>query len=243
MNRLILSKLKLRVKLFYLIFSYAHNFGFVIATYFFLRTNAVGAKIPKMIDRVSDFKYIIRLLQPNPSVLEFGSGFSTLLFSQKTKNLLVFEEFFEFLPKFISNNGEGMIKEVEDSFYGGFKTRRFKDKSNIEGKHFDLIYIDGPQTPIVESYAAPNIDLFDMNKSYLRSTVIAIDVRFQTVIETQKYLADSHSMFISRRFANRLNNFENLEKSFMREFELNGSLLKLTSLFLPKNMRFEKFAI
>jgi len=238
-----LKNLKHRFRLWLLIFSYAYNIRFVIASYSFLRSNAVGAKIPKMIDRAKDLKYIMRLCKPNSSILEFGTGFSTLLFSQKTKKLLVFEEFEEFLPKFISKNRESMIKRVEDCHYVGYKTRKFSDISSIEGKHFDLIYIDGPQTPIEGLHAAPNIDLFGIHKFYLSATIIAVDVRYLTVIETQKYLADSHSMYISRRFASRLKNFSNLEKSFMNEFQSNGTLLKLTSLFIPKSIRFDKFVV
>lgn len=228
------------------LFLYRKNLYFLISVHKFHRTNAVGASVHKMNDRLNDFGKLMQILKSDSTVLEFGSGFSTYLFhfSKKIKSLTTVEEFLEYLPPISDNSFKSIVLQTQEIEYNGIKTKKFGDTSKILKEKFDLIYIDGPQTPSSGLFAAPNIDIFNTDKSNLIFTIIAIDVRFNTVIETHKLLSGSHRMYLSRRFKSNLNKFENLDKNFVRDYEEHGFGLKLTTLFIPRTFSFtDRFTI
>lgn len=164
--------------------------------------------------------------------MEFGVGFSTLVFGfhKRISKVFSIEEFNEFVPKYLNSTNHILIREVVN-----FKSsRKFHDIDYSFGP-FDLIYIDGSQTSLLGSYAAPNLDIFDLKHTSLKDTIVSIDVGYQTVGLVYEYLKETHTMFLSRCMANRIKDLEFVSYEFLDEYFKKGSLLKITTIFVPRH--------
>jgi hypothetical protein len=164
--------------------------------------------------------------------MEFGVGFSTLVFGfhKRISKVFSIEEFNEFVPKYLNSTNHILIREVVS--FGS--SRKFREIDYNFGP-FDLIYIDGPQTPLLSGNAEPNLDLFEIKLTQLKNTIVSIDVRYQTVSLVHKYLKNTHSMFLSRRMESRLKYLDFVSDEFLDEYYKKGSLLKLTTVFIPRH--------
>ena len=204
--------------------------GILVSVVHFIYSDSIGSNVKKITDRMNDLNFIINLLPRQARVLEFGIGFSSILFgyTKKISTIISIEESAKFVPQKLSQKNRVIISDVTD-----FETtRKFKNISKIHGS-IDLYYIDGPQTPLVGTFSEPNIDLLNLEYDQIKHSIIAIDVRYKTVALVQDYLKNSHVMFISRRMENRIDLFNFVSPTFIECCSNYGSLLKLTTIFIP----------
>jgi hypothetical protein len=74
----------------------------------------------------------------------------------------------------------------------------------------------------------PNIDIFNFDLLDLKDVFIAIDIRYNTVLELKAFLKTTHDLYFSNYLANR---FSGNELGINHRNIIN---LEITSLFVPK---------
>ena len=204
-----------------------------------MRSNAYGATLEKIDARFDDLLKIQQMFRKKFSVLEFGSGFSTLFFaySKKVVKLTTLEENELYLPKIKSLKFEHFCLDVINVKFGDNLTRKFVNLPSNLNAEFDLIYVDGPTTPrLAFGEAAPNIDLLDIPKILLMNSIIAVDIRIKTVELLQEYLGETHYLVASKKcYLKGMKLIEKVHDNLPNNFAYN---LKLTSLLIPKNYKY-----
>jgi hypothetical protein len=223
-----------RLKIVYKVLKFlilSRNLKFSCATILFLGSNGIGRNFNKVVNRYEDLKYIISILPKNSNILEFGSGFSTIVFNydKRISEVLTIEENLEYLPKCLKTF-KYIISPTKMVHHNKIVTKQHFGLDIFKQK-FNFIYIDGPNTISVKSPASnlapPNIDVF--NFLDLKETVIGVDIRQNTVLELYELLMTTHDLYISKYFMNRLGK-KQLNKIVFR----NSGHLLITSLFVPK---------
>jgi hypothetical protein len=200
-----------------------------------MATPAVGRSYSKIDVRGRDLKKVMKLLPEYPSILEFGSGYSTIFFAYSAASKVVsVEENHLYAPKIVrAKNYESLISGCEDVLIGGITTRRHTDLKILEGKFFDFIYIDGPHTPLaLNNEAAMNVDVIFINGLDLSSTIIGVDIRLNTVSFLENFLENTHFAVYSEKVVN--SKGKEQAKVLGLHRDEYGSSFEITTLFIPR---------
>jgi hypothetical protein len=220
-------------------FAYRLNINYWRELFRFLRSNAYGANLEKIDARFDDLLKIQQMIRHKSSVLEFGSGFSTLFFaySKKVGKLTTLEENELYLPKIKNAKFEHFCLDVINVKFGNSLTRKYINLPANLKVEFDLIYVDGPTTPrLAINEAAPNIDLLEIPKIQLKNSIIAIDIRIKTVELLQEYLRETHYLLVSKKcYLKGMKLTEKVHNNLQKNLAYH---LKLTSLLIPKNYKY-----
>lgn len=212
----------------------------------FLRsTNLVGSRIDRTYYRFKDLTLLKRCNFLQGNVIEFGSGSSTIFFTNlpKVKEVKTIEENREYLlPSLEKNKKKLKITiaprvELNTPIIG---SKYDLDLEFISASEPNFIYVDGPSCISMDEYfALPCLDLVSIPPK--SSAVYAIDARTATVMFLNIHLKNTHNLFPSRSFCRELERYRNyFESKFQYRFDyeskkrLHGYLIR-TSVFLPKN--------
>jgi len=204
---------KFRLIKFFLVTSHFKNVRYWYAVSKFLLSNSYGASIDKVYTRYSDLCKIVYILRPNSRILEFGSGYSSILFSYSPHtSILSVEEFECYRPKALRKSHKFHYSQTQNFDFGILKTRIFVDRDFDTDFPYDFIYVDGPQTPIWgNGYAGANIDIKFL--SNLTNSIIGVDIRFNTCTYLYHELKVSHRILLSQKIQN-LIKFDKVEHPF-----------------------------
>lgn len=207
----------------------------------FIKGPGVGKSLPKIYIRFRDLQKITRLMNKE-SVIEFGSGSSTLFFIFRKNicnKLITIEEDSLYLPKIRRTEikYQPQILKSKTGNFGGFIGTYFPQSSElIDDATF--IYVDGPVSPVLDNFpsVAPNLDtLVDVD---LTGKIVVIDCRSLTVALLQRKLANTHYFLPSKSF---LIEFPKI-KFFLKDnygiyakyhFSFENDILTRSNVFLP----------
>jgi hypothetical protein len=125
---------------------FQRNLKFFFAGVFYLLGKNIGRDSNKVVLRYKDLSNIISLLPKNSKILEFGSGFSTILFnySKNISKVTTIEEHIKYLPKVLKPFNY-IISPTKRVNYKNFVTRKHHPL-DIYNEIYQFIYIDGPSS-------------------------------------------------------------------------------------------------
>ena len=173
--------------------------------YLFFLTNGDSIGTKKFPWREKDIIFLLNKYKPK-NIIELGSGSSTFIFSQyckeKNSKLLSVDESKKWLE--LTKNAlniNNLLPNTNIVLKESFIEKNSKGNSYqiTLPKDIDLIYIDGP-TDKVDGKRKPNLDILKLFNKSIFPKIIAIDVRFKTVLEIFKSPHSSKYKFIPSTF-------------------------------------------
>jgi len=211
---------------------------------FLFTTRLVGARLDRTSYRFHDLSLLAKKNLLRGSVLELGSGSSTIFFLNlsKVKSVTTVEESRDYLLPLLARG----MKKLEV-----FDAPRITSSFPIVGSHYglreefidsqlpDFIYIDGPScVSLHDNFSLPCLDMALIPPR--ENVVYAIDARTATVMFLAMHLKDTHILVPSNSYSAELGRYkEYLQENFKYVFDnkinvINNLNLIRTSILLPK---------